>query len=142
METAYLLFTLQDPIARLKSMSENLPMEKKVTFAPHIRRAEATMRGCRTFRTVLLDEENALVAELFKIYFENAITKGKLTIIPKSAGGDFLRFFEKVTEPMKLGKIQSSYYNKLIRKLSREINEFVASFVYLKTAEAEYRHLA
>lgn len=142
METAYLLFTEQDPITKLKLMASHLPPEKRVALTPHINRASSFVNGSRAFRVILQDEEHTLLSELFKIYFENAITKGRLTIIPKSAGADFHHFFQKVTEPMRLGKVKDAYYSKLIRKCSGGMNDFVSAFVYLKTAEAEYRRLA
>ena len=139
METAYLLFTEEDPIKKLEKMAEHLPMHKKVALAPHIRRADTFVQKARGFRAILIDDEYALVSELFKIYFENSITKGKLTIIPNSTCGEFFNFFKKVTAPMRLSKIQERAYHTLIRKVGSGMDDFVSAYVYIKTAEEQYR---
>ncbi len=141
MEIAYLLFTEEDPIKKLEEISSHFPVHKKAAFDPYIKRADNFVRRSRAFRTVLLDDEYTLVSELFNVYFENAITKGKLTIIPNSAWKEFLQFFKKVTAPMRLSKLQERAYHTLIRKLGTTMDDFITAFVYLKTAEEQYRRL-
>ena len=142
----YYMFTEQDPIACLKDLGKKLPLHKKVSYARHIRRAEALLKKCAKFRDVVVKENNLvsdIVGTAFSLYFDEKVDKKGFVVIANDPAKDFCAYINQVIiGGLRLDDKYISKATNMILKYSDQINAFIRAFMAMRDAQREYLKLA
>lgn len=141
----YCLFTREDPIELLKGAASKLPLHKKFKIAPHIRRAQASVKKCEKFRNIITDDSSDIfndIGSTFARYFGMKVDKGQFLAIPKCAYREYVEFMaSSCGDIITPNKISNDKYMESITKLillhSDHIDAFVKAFLNIRLAQGE-----